>query len=306
MIPSIQIIKAHIENAYGLCVMDIALERDIIGSVFFVRCKDQDLIFKLYQEDTSIDIDETIKVLTYLSENAFNVPKIIKSKHLESYTSLQKRKGILFEYVDGSAVSIQDDQEEIIKLFRQLNDCMRNYPNPISKRSYSYYVSRFINLLKHVDFPMKKVDEIESSTRKMYTSMKSLKRGFCHGDFHTGNMIKKNNEIYLLDFDACHIESSYLDLLTVFDQTDFNRYNQKDLLKTYDYLKSIDDLKSVDVMSLLAFIPIRHCEIIANIIQAGNEKVIEDSFAEEQYQWIMAFYRDWLSLIKSNSTGKEK
>jgi Ser/Thr protein kinase RdoA (MazF antagonist) len=47
--------------------------------------------------------------------------------------------------------------------------------------------------------------------------------GFCHGDFHTGNMIETGDGVInLLDFDAAAMGFSVIDPAVICDRTDFN------------------------------------------------------------------------------------
>lgn len=292
------IIKEEIYLNYDLDIITIELIRDFIGTLFHVKTHDKDYVFKLYQEDTEIDVLNIVNILDYLQDFDIHTPKIYKTTSKSLLINIYNRPGVLMEYVKGREINKVKGKELILNSYRKLKSAMKDYQGHIPHLGFDFYVGRYLNHLKSIQYNKERIKELYDIGQSLFNQVSQLEKGFMHGDFHTGNMIlSEDKKLFLLDFDACSDLSLYIDLTIIFDQTNFNHFNKEDVYKTKNVLAQIEDLKDVSLKSLMAFIPLRHYELIATINHARGSNDINHDFYDEQYHWIKSFYKTWQALF---------
>jgi Ser/Thr protein kinase RdoA (MazF antagonist) len=279
---------------YNLNIRSVLLVREMIGLVYLVECENDKYIFKLYREDTKIDVVSKTRIMNHLYSDGVKLPKIFVTNTKACYIKINHGIGVLFEYIDGDKLVGGDKDNLVLKEFTKMNSSIDNYNGKIVSAKKEFLIERYIKHLINIKYDKNKVDRLKNITYKLYESTQTLAQGFCHGDFHSENMIYKNGHIYLLDFDACRLQSSCIDLLVYFDKTNFNHYRYEDMVGTAKVLRDLGCLNSIDLKALMAFLPVRHCEIISTIIEAKGSKDISLSFYDQQFEWISNYYNDWL------------
>jgi len=233
------LIKKEISKHYNLEVVSIELIRDFIGTLYHVKTHDKEYAFKLYQEDTNIDVISIVKILDYLQDFDIHISKIYNTINKELIIDIKGRCGYLMKYIKGYEVDKDRDKDLILNTYRNISSAMKDYQGKIPHLGYGFYVERYLRYLKSIQYDQERIKELEHIGQSLFNQVSQLEKGFMHGDFHTGNMIlSEEKQLYILDFDACSGLSSYIDLVIIFDQTNFNHYKEEDVYKTKKTFKS--------------------------------------------------------------------
>lgn len=286
-----------IEEAYHIEIKKVVLIRDMIGTSYQLITDEFDYLFKLYHEMNSEDAIKSLKIYHYLSTNNAPIPRLYPTNSNSNYIELNHQVGALFEFIDGFEVSVESLEEEILHSKHIIDRLMEKYNESIPLKSIDFYVDRYLDILQDIDYPKDRILELKRIGETLYKEIVKLPIGFCHGDFHLGNMIRKSNQLYIYDFDACGTASKYLDYITLYDQTNFNQFKTSDLLDTKHLLSSKPCIEDKYVKSMICYIAIRHYELIATIIKVKGFSHISDDFFNQQYDWIKAFYKSYIQVI---------
>lgn len=268
--------------------------RQVIGSVYKLITDQGHFVLKHYRHNTSIEVVKAADVMDYLYREHGPVPKIIKTKNQQNSLETIQGHFVIFENIDEYTDHHKPSRHQVINLYRQLQSMMKEYTGMLPRKGKTFYIDRFINLLKSINFSQRKISKLEEIGQCFYAEFEGIDRGFVHGDFHSGNILLDEDErLVLLDFDACNYFVPWTDLVVYFDQTNFNHLRQSDIQETIRTFASIDELSSIPRKQVLAFIPIRHYEIIATIIEAKGISDVSPGFFNEQYVWLTTFYDFW-------------
>lgn len=286
-----QIITLALEQNYGIDVVSINHIRTMIGRVYKVETPNRSLVVKWYQPHLNKMAIYAVQVQQYLSTTTSVVPMLHLSLLQEPYILLEGGVFIVMDYIEGREVT-KLDFDLVLDAFNQIQAAMKKYPFPLHKGNEEYYYKRYLKLMYDSSYEPQKISEIASIAKELFQAVNRLEKGYCHSDFHTGNMLVANQRVFIFDFDASHIWTPYIDLVTYVDQTNFNTFRAEDLDATTKLLKQSIPM-DVSFQDVLAFLPIRHMEIIPNILDAEENHRLEQPFMDEQYQWIKAFYHQW-------------
>ena len=299
-----------LNNIYDLNLNNICLYRDMIGSVYFLWEKDKRYVYKLYRTfDTKAAIQST-QIITYLKTNNFPVVNIIPTKQNELYSKLEmpegNRVGILFEYIDGKEPEIKEDIFIIGKLTGRMHRLMENYNGELRKLGKEHYIDRFIKIMRKMFSEIRKIDEMDKYGDELWENIHTLPKGFCHGDLHTGNLLKtKKGEIIFLDFDIASNSYPVFDVATICNNTDFNSVKDKDIKKTFKNLERFctgyskeKKLSYLEKSAVLDCIAVHHYELLGTIplyrVPLEGNHWLNDKFFNSHYTWAM----QWKDLQK--------
>ncbi|PAT01007.1 hypothetical protein CI105_08960 [Candidatus Izimaplasma bacterium ZiA1] len=289
-------LKTLVEDRYDFADITIDLHRDMIGSVYIIRHNDIKYVLKVYKETYLKEGLLSIGIISYLNENNGPVPKIIKTKSDKNYVTFNNKIMVIFEFIEGKEVILESHENEILESIQKIHKIMNNYKGNLIKRDFSFYVLRYIDILENKEFDPNKIKELKKYGHNFYNVVTHTTFKFCHGDLHTGNMIyNKNNEIIIYDFDAAGFFNPLTDYSTLYNVTDFNNFNTNDIDQTYNILNDMKKFTEKEILQMIAFIPLRHYELIATIISVKGEENISESFYDEQYKWIKDFYDYYIS-----------
>jgi Ser/Thr protein kinase RdoA (MazF antagonist) len=288
-------IKA-ITQHYNIQINHYKRHRHMIGDVYFINTNQSDCVVKIYKPKLKAMAEKSILVMHYLSSQKGPVPKVILTKESKPFIEVNNHLMFLTKRIKGEEVHKIEDEYQINQCHRDFLSLMGHYKGDLITRNQTYYVERFIELLNKKAYPNEKRFEMKEMGDYFYDQIKYLPKGICHGDFHTGNLIKYENQIYLLDFDAVAYFSSHIDLITMNDLTDFNQYRKEDLFQTIKRLNQMIPENSYLIKPLMAFIPIRHFELIATIAHANGLESMTESFLNQQYDWVKSFFEDYCKI----------
>jgi len=300
-----EIITTITQN-YNLQIYSTEFVRKMIGVVYKLIGKDTDFILKLYKEEQITRVKETLKVIRYLCEQDVNSLDIIQTVKQEDFVPITINDtnyfGVVFTYHHGVAPNNDLDHDKIIRYMKLIHDRMRNYPNKLNYLGKKFYVNRCIELFLLKDYNSAKLIDLTYMANELYRYIEELPRTFCHGDFHNENIIKDvDGELTVIDFDAANNASNLIDVVTFCDQTDFNQWKSFQFENTVEALQDAQQqyrkFSRKEMKAMMAFIPIRHLELIATIGNAKGLAEIKKEFIEEQYVWIKQYFEYFLEWI---------
>jgi len=302
--------KAIIEaiNAkYDIEAKEIIPIRDMIGVVFLVISEKGKYLLKLYKSSQIFDVVNTFDIIDHLYNDHANNLTILKTKFFQNrFTVVYDDKpyiGIIMTYVEGEHPTREEDFEEIIKMMKNIHLRMNHYPKYLPYLGKKFYISRFVKLLLELKYDKEKSKDLETWGTEFFKYIDEAPRSFCHGDFHTENLIKDaQGELTLLDFDASSHTTYLVDIATFCDMTNFNHLEKDQFQKTLDQISVCQELyhdfPDREWKIMMAFIPVRHLELIATIAKARGNEEISQAFLDQQYDWIKQYrelFIEWLN-----------
>ena len=297
-----------LNTCYPVCVDQIDLHRDMIGYVYIAEGtlkkkgavgRAIKYILKLFRPFDTENALRSIGILQYLQQQDYPVVSIVLTRAGDSHVSIDTPRGtsiaILFDYLDGPE---PDRKTEIVHLARQvgrLHKIMDTYPDPLLRRGKDFYVDRYLTILQSLDYPPSRISDLAAYGSECWSRLERLPAGFCHGDLHTGNMCQSGPGRYVLfDFDNASRTHALIDIATLCDDSDFNRFDLAAYDRTmqvferfYQGYRREREISDAEIAAIFEFIPIRHYEIIATITQCQGIQDLSRAFLDEQYDWLM-------------------
>lgn len=308
-----------LETDYGLHIDRITLHREMIGHVYLVESDGGRQVLKLYRPSLSEEAVRSVGILRYLESRDFPTAPIRPTLHGESHFVLPSpapddpsgtgdRIGILFGYVPGDEPRTGGMRiAEIGRHIGRLHRIMADYPGDLPRHGADFYIGRFIRLLDALGYPGNRNAELAAYSAEAWGRLAALPPGFCHGDCHTGNMIRTaDGRIVLIDYDAASVATPVVDVATLCDASHFNRFDtaaydrtQRRLERFVQGYSAERTLSGAELSAVSDFVAVRHCELIATIAAAQGLEEIRTAFLDEQYQWLL----DWDRLCRSHRQG---
>ncbi len=139
----------------------------------------------------------------------------------------------------------------------------------------------------------------------LWKRVEGLPKGFCHGDYHTGNMLLNTRGQYVLfDFDAAAYAFPIFDIAVICDMTDYFSFSEQGFYETSQVLerfligyREYNFIRDEEINSVYDFIAIRHFEVQATIIENLGYSCVDEKFIDDQYIWLM----QWDKLYKTRT-----
>ncbi len=187
---------------------------------YIIRSAGNTYMLKIYLKPASGEqIRSSIDIMEYLASRGVNVPEVYQTVGGASSVEIDypegKRIAVLFEYVAGEEPDIYDDGDAkaigklLGSLYRELDSRPERFP--VRRIDHDYLIRSAIEGLRtYMPEEKEKIESLDLTGRGLWRIMENSvpcanpHYGLCHGDLHTGNMIKTaNGEIFLFDFDSC-------------------------------------------------------------------------------------------------------
>lgn len=302
-------IMSIINQNYDLSIYDSVFVKSVFSKVYKLIGKNTDYILKIYSEEQIENIKDTLKVIRFLYSKNRNSLNVIQTNNKKDFVSIKiddiMYYGVVLTYHKGNTPNTNLDHDNIIKYIKSIHIQMEKYPHKLNYYGKEYYVNRCIEIAIFKDLDANRLIKFKYMGNELYQYIENLPRSFCHGNFTIENIIKDiSGQFTIIDFDAANNTSNLIDLATFCDQTDFDEFKEKYFDNT---IKTLLEVQSIyrkftdeEIRAMLAFIPLRHFEYIANIgIAQGIEKV-KLEFIEKHYLWIEAYFeyfQSWLGNI---------
>ncbi len=292
-----------LNNDYNMNFDNIKLYRDMIGTVYFLLEKDKRYVFKLYRTFDADAAIQSTEIINYLRSNNFPAVRIIPTRQDKLYTKLEMpegiRVGIMFEHIDGEEPNIEEDIFLIGKLTGKMHKLMEDYNQKLSELKKDHYIDQFVKIMREMFSDVSKIDKINKYGEELWNNIYNLPKGFCHGDLHTGNLLKtKDGNIIFLDFDISTYSYPIFDVATICDQTDFWTVKESDMEKTFDSFEKFYEgyskerkLSELEQSAILDCIAIHHYELNGTIpkyrLPLEGNHWLNKSYFNAHYNWTM-------------------
>ena len=253
--------------------------------------------------------------MDFLYQNGLSVPQVIRNVNQDQVTPLLAPEGVrevvVTVYILGVSAAQLDDKE-IATQSALIRKVMKDYPtlDKLHQLDVDELINRFITVL--YEYYPDKLEEIEffkTYGAFLADKIKELQVkypesiGFCHGDFHPGNIIKMSAaEVCFIDFDACGLGCVLMDIATYCNQMDYFKFDASKLGDTFRtvevFTKSYSDdypLSQDEIEAIPLFIALRHYELNATVpiyrVPVEGQYWLNDNWLESQYIWLKKWQR---------------
>jgi Ser/Thr protein kinase RdoA (MazF antagonist) len=285
-----------LKDIYSKDFKDIALHRDMIGYVCVVSDQRDKYILKLFKSRNTKQAKQSIEIMSYLEREGFPTAHIVPTATGVLYFihefEGEDRIGVLYEYIEGTE---PDKSTDIIAIGRQtgrLHRLMKSSPLFLNCHDKPFFIDRYLRCLREMNYH--RTEEFEEYGNLLWNRVKNLPRNFCHGDYHTGNMILNSKcEYVLFDFDASSMAFSMYDIAVFCDRTNYFKLSDREYKETHhmldEFMKGYIEYNEVSNQELAAidsFIAIRHYEVQATIIENLGIECIDKEFVDDQLEWL--------------------
>jgi Ser/Thr protein kinase RdoA (MazF antagonist) len=239
--------------------------------------------------------------MNYLRDADYPTARIILTASYMLYFSYEFqneiRIGVLYEFINGIEPIKSSDIENIGRQTGKLHNLMQQYNGNLCLHGKPFFIDRYINILTEMKYPQ--VDKFKEYGNLLWERVKGLPNGFCHGDYHTGNMLLNTEGQYVLfDFDAAANAFSVYDVAVICDMTNYFSLSDQEFDETSRmlerFLKGYSEYNSISnevIRSVYDFIAIRHFEVQATIIENLGLSCVDEKFINDQYAWLMHWNR---------------
>ncbi|WP_438496895.1 phosphotransferase enzyme family protein [Paenibacillus sp. IHBB 3054] len=289
----------ELNRSYQIQIEHIELHRDLIGKVYFVQTAEKKYMFKIYRSFKSEDALQSVGILDYLKANSYPAVSVVRTARNDSHIILSGDEGcctgILYDYIEGAVPDGKLEAESIGKQIGELHNLMESYPHKLIHRTKTDYIDDYLTIMRQMDFAPAKILELQQYGDELWERITKLPKSFCHGDLHTGNMIRnQSGEYVLFDFDDASGDYPGMDAAYMSDDTHFNQFHElmyDHTLALYERFYSgyskVRTLSSSEFHAIFDFIAVRHFQIVSRIVRCQGLQSICIEFCEEQHDWLM-------------------
>jgi Ser/Thr protein kinase RdoA (MazF antagonist) len=302
-----------LNTCYPIYVDQLHLHRDMIGYVYIAEGarvrSTKKYVLKLYRPFDTENTLRSIGILAYLKQQDYPVVSIIPTRegalHVVIDTPRGISIGILFDYLDGPKPDLKTEMLDLARQVGRLHRIMETYPQPLPRRGKDFYIDRYLGILQELDYPPNRIADLAVYGSECWSRLERLPVGFCHGDLHTGNMRQTAPGCYaLFDFDIASRTHPLIDIATLCDASDFNRFDAAAYARTqqvfehfYQGYRREREVSDTEITGIFDFISVRYYEIIATITQCQGLEELSRAFLDEQYDWLIR----WKELCERKS-----
>lgn len=294
-------IVQYINETYALHICQMEMHRELIGQVYILQSGQQRYVLKVFPRHKTADALHALGILEFLEEQEYPVVSIIRTREQTSHTLLPSdgRVAVLFHYVEGTDVDGSLEAESIGEQTARLHKLMERYPGTLLYRTKGEYIDDFISIMKQKECEASAISDLEQYGNELWSRITLLPKSFCHGDLHTGNMIKRDGNYILLDFDDASGDNPSMDAAYLSDATHFNQFHaslydatMRQFERFYRGYRRVRILNDRECRAVSDWIAVRHYQITARIVGCQGLRRVSLGFFEEQHRWLM----DWREL----------
>ena len=242
---------------------------------------------------------QSVDIHLYLMQNNVPVPQIIftncSKPYVESDESDGKHLYIIYDFIEGKEPDKNEEAENIGCLVGKYHKVMQNYNGNLLKRDKYYFIDRYIEILRKMNYPEPKVTEFKKHGDTLWERVKDLPQGYCHGDLYIGNIHQSlTGQLYILDFDTSCYAFPLYDIALVCNSADYFDLEESGYEKTkkvlecflngYEQFCPLSDVEREAVYYLLA---VYHYQLQATIIEIYGLDCVDQEFLDNQYNWLI-------------------
>ena len=239
---------------------------------------------------------QSVSVMRFLEENGFPVPATVLTRSGEATVSApvdgEDRLIVVQEFIEGDEPDLAQRAGEIGALAGRLHSLLERCPGELAVQGEPFFIGRYLAYLRRRGYP--RLSAYEQLGRSAWRRCEGLPQGGCHGDFHRGNLLEREDgRICLIDFDTVCRAPLMFDVMTMCDMTDYFRLREEDV----DATKSVYDrfaagygetraLTRAERASFADWVVIRHFQLQATIVGIYGDGCIDERFIDRQLAWL--------------------
>ncbi len=283
-----------------------------LNDTYVARAEDdQKYILRIYRTPwrTLPEVSYEIDALNHLHRRGVAIARPILRKDGKFTCALSAIEGtryaVLFTYAPGRPIAYEEEDKGKMFHYGKLVATIHS-----STQDFSSVHNRFSIDLEHLlDAPLRSIapmlahrkgdwhylQQIADTIRHRFAALPSndLEEGFCHGDFHPGNVHFVNDETAMVfDFDGCGWGWRAYDV-AVFRWS--ARLREKETLCWEPFLRGYQAVRAiadVDLRAIPLFIGIRHFFLLG--VHTGNGQDWGFGWMNEKYfDEAIAFFKAW-------------
>ncbi len=295
-IEPIEIAKT-LTSAYGIDVKEVVFYRDGGSYSYVVDGYSAKYFLRVIREPFRDTALQSIDINLYLMRNDFPAPEIVCTKDGAPYHECGGNIYVLYIYIEGADMERDCNDKEIGSVTARMHNIMQSYSGELMYRDKHYYIGRYIDILRKKQYPQDKLAVFAEYGDYLWEKVKSLPRGFCHGDLYLGNLrITPSGKLYVLDFDtSCNGFPAY-DMMISCNRThyfDFHEsgYNKtahalEDFISGYTQHRTISEAEIAAVYDLIA---VYHYQVQATVIETYGLDCVDEAFLDNQLNWLTSW-----------------
>lgn len=290
-------LAAILRDCYAIPVGSVRKLRDWIGYVYLAEGEEgRRYVLKVYRHFHTRHALDTIPILKYLAEQGFPAARIVDTRNASPSILIETPDGvsvaILYEYIAGDEV---DGDAELLQIAEQagvLHSLMDSYAGTRISHGKTHFIDRYLTQLEALGFPAEKLADLRAYGDELWHRFSLSTPGFCHGDLHSGNMLRDGQGAYwLFDFDSACFAHPVADIAVMSDTTDYFVFRETDYDETARNLDRFlagygkrRNPSAYDLRTVYDFIAIRHFDIQATIMACQGHDI---AMLEDQHAWLM-------------------
>ncbi|MFO7637146.1 MAG: phosphotransferase [Clostridia bacterium] len=292
-------ILAILNNNYSIRFNQMELYRDGGSLSYIVFGNGKKYFLKIIRPVFIETAVQSIDLQLYLAKNNVPVPNIFFSKYMKPYVETfetdRKYLYILYEYIEGQEPDINIYAKDIGSLIGKYHKAMQSYNGKLSIRDKYFFIGRYIEILRKMQYPENKVIAFEKHGDHLWEKVNDLPRGYCHGDLYIGNILQtQRGELYVTDFDTSCYAFPVYDIALVCNSTNYFNFDKYGFQKTKEMVEpfllgyqQFCTINDTERNSIFFFIAIYHYQLQATIIEINGLNCVDESFLDRQYDWLM-------------------
>ncbi|MDR1205793.1 MAG: phosphotransferase [Peptococcaceae bacterium] len=276
--------------------------RDEGGSASFIlRCGKTRYFVKRGKSGYSDTFASSADVVHYLNKREFPTPRIILTKSEASSCSANDDMYIVFDYISGTDVDNTDCPEQIGELLGRLHSVGKEYPGKLLKRGREYFVERYIRFIEKTDVSERTISALSDYGAALWERVEKLPLGFSHGDCHADNLLCRDGELILLDFDSAAIAFHSFDVAIMCDATNYFLFDPDKAARSHELLLRFADgyvkhseLSQTEIDAFFDLIALRHFQL-QPIVYENTGAPVNPGYIDSQLDWLIKLrkYSGW-------------
>jgi Ser/Thr protein kinase RdoA (MazF antagonist) len=286
------VLQAH----YPLGIREVSFFRDGGSLSFVVEAEKQKFFLRIIRPAFLDTARQSIGIHLHLLKNGVPVPAIILTKDGAASVTVSGPQGeslyILYEYLQDVKMDAAAEAAELGRLAGRLHSTMKGCSGELVQRDRYFFIDRYIDLLRKKQYP--KAEAFLAYGLAVWEKVKDLPRGYCHGDFHAGNILKTPaGQMYMIDFDtSCQAFPMY-DVMMMCNRTHYFRFYKKgyaaskamlrQFLTGYRHYAALSD---AEIESFFDLIAVYHFQLQATIIEIYGLDCVNEEFLDSQLDWL--------------------
>ena len=289
-----------LRERYGLTRVALRFLREGGGQTYLVEGAEKYLL-KVIGLAFAATARQSVSVTRYLEARGFPVPRTLLTQSGEALLTAsldgEDRLIVLQEYIEGEEPDLTARAAEVGALVGRLHDLLEQYPHPLVELDRQFFIGRYLDFLRQKEYPRRA--EYEALGEELWSRVRDLPRGNCHGDLHRGNLLEAaDGRICFLDFDTVCRAPVMFDVTVMCDMTDYFRLKKPDIAKAEEvygrFLSAYCErhaLSPAERRSFHDWVAIRHFQLQATILEIHGVDCIDNKFIDAQLEWLKSWMK---------------